>query len=79
VSKFQKTVARLKTKPRDFTWKELQTVMNHCGYTEIKGGGSRRKFYHEKTKAIVSLHEPHLNPVIKRYALEIVIEHLNEQ
>jgi hypothetical protein len=53
--------------------------MSHFGYTEIKGGGSRRKFYHEKTKAIVSLHEPHPSPVIKRYALEIIIEHLNEQ
>lgn len=75
VSKFQKILARLKTKPRDFTWKELQTIMSHFGYTEIKGGGSRRKFYDEKTKAIVSLHEPHPSPVIKRYALEIIIEH----
>jgi hypothetical protein len=53
--------------------------MTHFGYTEIKGGGSRRKFYHAQTKSVVSLHEPHPRPVLKTYALEIIIDHQKEQ
>lgn len=79
MSKFEKALERLKKKPKDFTWKEMQTIMSHFGYDEIKGGGSRRKFINQKTKVIVSLHEPHPNPEIKRYALEIVIDHLTEE
>jgi hypothetical protein len=53
--------------------------MTHFGYNEIKGGGSRRKFVHSKTNALISLHEPHPSPVLKRYALDIVLDHLKEQ
>lgn len=78
MSRFQKALERLKSKPKDLTWNELQTIMIHFGYTEIKGGGSRRKFVHGKTKAIVSLHEPHPKPILKAYAVDLVVEHLKE-
>lgn len=78
MSRFQKAHTRLKTKLKDFTWAELQTIMKHLGHEEQKGSGSRRKFVHTQTKTLISLHEPHPNPIIKSYALEIVIEHLKE-
>lgn len=53
--------------------------MAHFGYEELKGGGSRRKFHHPQTGALVSLHEPHPKPVLKAYVLDIVIDHLKEQ
>jgi predicted RNA binding protein YcfA (HicA-like mRNA interferase family) len=79
MSKFEKALQRLQSKPKDFTWKELQHVLNHFGYAELKGGGSRRKFMHPETKAFISLHEPHPKPILKLYALEIIIDHLREQ
>ncbi|MBX2895108.1 MAG: type II toxin-antitoxin system HicA family toxin [Cyclobacteriaceae bacterium] len=79
MSKFEKALSCLRSKPKDFTWKELVSIMTHFGYTEIKGGGSRRKFYHTQTKSVVSLHEPHPRPVLKTYAIEIIIDHLKEQ
>ena len=79
MSKFDKALERLKRKPKDFTWKELQTIMTHFGYKEIKGGESRRKFIHPETLVVVSLHEPHPKPEIKEYALEIIINHLKEE
>ena len=79
MSKFQKAIDRLARKPKDFTWKELQTIMNHFGYEEFSGSGSIRKFFNTKTKVSVHLHQPHSAPTIKRYALEIIIDHLNEQ
>jgi len=53
--------------------------MLHVGYKEVKGGGSRRKFIHSKSGITISLHEPHPSPMVKMYALDIVIEHLNQE
>ena len=78
MSRFQKALDRLTSRPKDFTWKELETIMTHFGYDELKGGGSRRKFVHGKTKAVVSLHEPHPRPILKAYAVDLIIEHLTE-
>jgi len=47
MSKSTKALARLQSRPKDFTWAELQTIMKHFGYEEKKGGGSRRKFNHK--------------------------------
>lgn len=79
MGKFEKAVLRLKSRPKDFTWSELCTIMVHFGYQEIKGSGSRRKFINQKTKVSVSLHEPHPKPEMKRYAIDIIIEHLSEE
>jgi hypothetical protein len=37
MSKVMKALARLQTRPHDFTWSELQTIMKHFGYQEKKG------------------------------------------
>lgn len=79
MSRFEKALERLKTKPNDYTWKELQTVLKRLGYKEIKGSGSRRKFIHVTSNDLIILHEPHPKPILKIYALEIVIDHLIEQ
>jgi hypothetical protein len=79
MSRFKKSLARLLSRPKDFTWQELQTIMSHLGYLEKKGGGSRRKFFNPKTKVSISLHEPHPELVLKMYAIDIVIDHLKEE
>lgn len=78
MSKFEKALLRLKSRPNDFTWRELQTLMTKFGYQEVKGGGSRRKFIHPQRQLVVSLHEPHPKPIVKRYALDIILNHLRE-
>jgi hypothetical protein len=79
MSKFKKALARLLSRPKDFTWQELQVIMSQFDYQKKKGAGSRRKFIHSKTKVVISLHEPHPKPVMKAYAIDIVIEHLKEE
>ncbi len=79
MSKFEKLVEKLKSKPKDFTWDEMVKVLKHYGYkqtTQGKTGGSRRKFINEN-KQIISLHEPHPQKVLKGYQLDLIIEHLN--
>jgi hypothetical protein len=79
MSRFEKALARLRSRPKDFTWKELQSVMAHFGYQERSGRGSRRKFVHTVRKVSVSLHEPHPSPQMKTYAVDIIIEHLEAE
>lgn len=78
MGRFDKALIRLKSRPKDFTWRELQQIMTHFGYEELKGSGSRRKFFNPDTKALISLHEPHPKPFLKAYALDLVIDHLKE-
>lgn len=79
MSKAEKLIERLKSKPRDFTWDEATRVLKYFGYQQIsqgKTGGSRRKFINDE-KRIISLHEPHPQNILKLYQLDIIIEHLN--
>jgi len=79
MSKFEKALACLKSKRWDLTWREIQTILTHFGYEEVKGGGSRRKFIISKTKVSISLHGPHPKPILKVYAIDLIINHLNEE
>lgn len=76
MSKIEKLIQKLLSKPKDFTWAELQKVLKHYGYEEQSGSGSRRKFIN-KEGAVISLHEPHPRKILKAYMIELVIEHLN--
>ncbi|KAF2333232.1 type II toxin-antitoxin system HicA family toxin [Flavobacterium daemonense] len=76
MSKIDKLIEKLQSKPKDFTWDEFLKVINHFGYNQIpqgKTGGSRRKFINEK-KELIILHEPHPQKVLKGYQLDIIIE-----
>lgn len=78
MSKIEKLIGRLLSRPKDFTWEEMIKVLKHYGYEEMpkgKTGGSRRKFVNEDN-VIISLHELHPKNILKSYQLDIVIEHL---
>ena len=80
MSKIEKLIHRLHSKPKDFTWDEMKKVLKHYHYEEISSGitgGSRRRFVNPKN-IVISLHEPHPARVLKRYQLDIVIEHLKK-
>ena len=75
MSKVEKLIEKLKSKPKDFTWAELQKVLSHFGYEEKAGKGSRRKFISTDGK-VISLHEPHPKKILKSYRIEQIVEHL---
>jgi len=57
--KHEKAVRRLLSKPKDFTWSELTTLMVAFGYRMKTTGGSGRKFTHPRGGSIFVIHEPH--------------------
>lgn len=78
MSKVEKIIEKLKSKPKDFTWDEMIKVLNCFGFEQMaqgKTGGSRRKLMNGN-KQIISLHEPHPQKVLKWYQLDIIIDFL---
>ncbi|NJO25245.1 MAG: type II toxin-antitoxin system HicA family toxin [Bacteroidia bacterium] len=81
MSRIEKLIERLLSRPADLIWDELVKILSHFGYEEMKKGktgGSRRKFADE-SKHIISLHKLHPGNIIKRYAIDQVIAELNER
>lgn len=81
MSRIEKLIERLLSRPADLTWDELVKILSHFGYEEMKKGktgGSRRKFV-DASRHIISLHKPHPENIVKRYAIDQVIAELNER
>lgn len=78
MSKYDKLLKRLLSKPTDFEWSEAVTVLTHFGFEIVSGSGSRRKFKHSKTGSLIILHEPHPKRIMKQYAVDIIVTALKE-
>jgi len=69
------------SKPSDFTWNELVTLLKGFGYklaSSGKTGGSRVRFLHLE-KGVISLHKPHPSLILKRYQIRQIIEILKNE
>jgi hypothetical protein len=71
-------LCRLPT-PVDITWTSLKRCLGQLGYDMHVGGGSRRRFVNQATKAVIFLHEPHPEPCVKAVYVKLVVAHLREQ
>ncbi len=81
MSRKEKLISRLQQRPKDFTWEELRNLLQSIGYLEIKTGktgGSRRRFIHPSA-GVITLHKPHPKNVIKRYAIDQVLDLLRQE
>lgn len=82
MSKLEKLLQKISSKPKTFKYSELRTLLLGLGYGKIKKGktsGSRVAFYNEKTKHIFRLHRPHPGNELKKYQINLIIEELKEQ
>jgi len=81
MSRRDKLIARLRSRPRDFTWEELVRLLESLGYAEAragKTGGSRRRFLHP-TAPMVTLPRPHPGSIVKMYVIDDVLRMLTEE
>lgn len=65
--------------PADFKFSELRKVMSHFGYLESSKGatsGSRVKFYHPDTGAVLLLHKPHPGDEMAKAAVDSTVKFL---
>jgi hypothetical protein len=79
MSKEQKVIDRLLSRPTDYEWRELESLMASFGYRLEKAGGSARKFIHNETKALSMIHERHPRKVLKHYQTKDAIDFLKQE
>ena len=79
MSRNDKILEKLISKPKDFTYSELRRLLVSLQCSEDTGGktsGSRVAFNHKPTKTILRLHRPHPGNELKAYQIDIVLEFL---
>jgi predicted RNA binding protein YcfA (HicA-like mRNA interferase family) len=79
MSKAGKFLKRIQSKPKDFTWGELTTLLAGFGFELVKGNGSSRKFIHPATKVVLMMHEPHPGNILKAYQVRAALDLLRAE
>ena len=82
MSKDEKLIKRLISRPKDFTYNELRKILTYLGYTETQSGktsGSRVAFVNSKDEHIIRLHKPHPNNELKQYQINQIVEELKSR
>lgn len=80
MSKLEKELKRLKSKPKDFSYDELKKILNNLGFYEDNKGktsGSRVEFINCNNKKI-EIHRPHPGNILKPYQINKVLKILEE-
>lgn len=78
----EKLIKRLKSKPKDFTYIEMKTLLELLGYQQLNKGktsGSRIMFTNENNSNYVSFHKPHPNNELPYYVIKNVLENLEKE
>ncbi|WP_432631091.1 type II toxin-antitoxin system HicA family toxin [Brotaphodocola sp.] len=77
----EKLIQRLKSKPKDFTFDDAETLLNYFDYIRSNKGrtsGSRIMFVSDKHASIL-LHKPHPQKELKAYQIKQLIEILEQE
>ena len=75
----EKLLERFLKLPKDFTWDELNRLMNKHGYYQNNKGktsGSRVVFERDNSDISLDLHKPHPRNILKPYQMKDVLEFL---
>ena len=77
----EKLIQRLKSKPKDFTFDDAESLLNYLDYIRSNKGktsGSRVIFYNENHGDIL-LHKPHPQKELKAYQIKQLLEILEQE
>ena len=81
MSKIEKLIERLKSRPKDFTYDELKTLLNSFGYYEDNKGktSASRVIFINECRGRILLHKPHPSNIFKPYQIKQIIETLKNE
>lgn len=79
MAKLEVLLARIKSRPTDYTVRELNTLMAKCGCKVGHGGrGSSLQYYHMETGRMLTFDGPHPGNTLYRYQVKDVLNFLSE-
>lgn len=80
MSKKEKLLQKLKMNPKDFTFDELQTLLEAIGFQKQESGktsGSRVRFY--RGTRTICLHKPHPRKELLTYQVKQILQFLEKE
>ena len=80
MSKKQKLIDRLKSRPKDFEYDEAESLLRSLGFNKSDKGktsGSRVKF--NAGDVLIDLHKPHPHKELKPYQVNKIIDALEKE
>ena len=77
----EKLIQRLKSKPKDFTFEEAETLLKYFGYVKNDKGrtSGSRVIFSCKDRASILLHKPHPRKELLIYQIKQLIEVLEQE
>lgn len=81
LGKKEKLIETLKDNPKDFTFQEMQVVLEFLGFemsNKGKTSGSRVKFYNADKNITIILHKPHPRKELLEYQIKQILETLKK-
>ena len=80
MSKKEKLIVRLKSKPKDFEFSEAKTLMRLCGYSVSNAGKtSGSQVYFTKGRKVFYMHKPHPQKELHVYQVSAIIKELEQE
>ena len=82
MGKKEKLIQRLKSKPKDFTFDEAETLLGYLSYSRSNKGktsGSRVMFINENNNSKILLHKPHPRKELLKVQVRQLKEHLEKE
>ena len=82
MGKKDKLIARLKSKPKDFTFEEAETLLGYLSYERSNKGktsGSRVMFVRKDKQSHMLLHKPHPRKELLSYQVQQLLETLEQE
>ena len=82
MAKNDKLIARLKSKPKDFTFEEAETLLGYLSYERSNKGktsGSRVMFVNKGKQSQILLHKPHPRKELLAYQVQQLLDVLKQE
>ncbi len=82
MGKKDKLIAKLKAKPKDFTFDEAESLLEYLSYHKNNKGktsGSRIMFSSDEHNSKILLHKPHQRKELLDYQVKQLIEQLEQE
>lgn len=82
MGKKEKLIKKLKSKPKDFTFEEAETLLSYLSYQRSNKGktsGSRIMFVNKNDQTKILLHKPHPRKELLDYQVKQLIDQLEEE
>jgi len=77
MSKKEKLISRLRSKPGDFTFNEAESLLVSLGFKKLNRSGSRVCFVKNGIK--INVHKPHPRNILKDYQVIDIVNKLERE